>query len=154
MDPASSFRFFEPNLAVFYCERCCGTAPLGSASSDHRCRLVPHCASEVGAQQIGEAFAAGADGVLILGCVGRTCRAPLTDLAAFRHIHDGTTALHRLGLDPARLRRGWVTPREAPRVPALVTAFRRRLAALGPRREMEAPVPAGQPAPEATAAHV
>lgn len=154
MDPASSFRSFEPNLAVFYCERCCGSAPLGSGGGDHRCHLVPHCASQVEVQRIGEAFADGADGVLILGCVGRTCRAPLTDLAAFRNIHEGTMALHRLGLDPARLRRGWVTPREASRVPALVTAFRRRLVALGPRRELGASAPAAQPMSDATAAHV
>lgn len=145
MDPAPNFRVFEPNLAVFYCERCCGATPLGSLDSGQRCRLVPHCASEVGAQRIGEAFADGADGVLILGCVGRTCQTPLTDLAALRHIHEGTLALHRLGLDPARLRRAWITPREAPRVPAMVTVFRRRLAALGPRRERGASSPGEQP---------
>jgi F420-non-reducing hydrogenase iron-sulfur subunit len=154
MDPASSFRSFEPNLAVFYCERCCGATPLGSTGGDHRCHLVPQCASQVGAQRIGEAFADGADGVLILGCVGRACRAPLTDLAALRHLHEGTMALHRLGFDPARLRRGWITPREAPRVPALVTAFRRRLAALGPRREMGASAPAEQPMSGVTVAQV
>ena len=145
MDPASSFRFFEPQLTVFYCERCCGAAPLGLAGGGHRCRLIPGCAGQVGAELIGKAFAEGADGVLILGCVGRTYEAPLGDLAAFRHIHQGTMALHRLGLDPVRLRRSWVTPRDAARVPALINAFRRRLAVLGPRRPMSANPPAAQP---------
>lgn len=151
MGPASSFRFFEPHLTVFYCERCCGSAPLGHPGSGHSCHPVPCCAGQVGAQRISEAFAAGADGVLILGCVGRTCQAPLSNLSALRHIHDGTMALHRLGLDPARLRRAWITPREISRVPALVAAFRRRLATLGPRREMGAPVPAEQPVSQVTA---
>lgn len=144
MDAASSFRFFEPNLTVFYCERCCASAPLDMMGSGNRCHMVPGCASGVSGQRIGEAFADGADGVLVLGCVGRFCQDPLGDVAAFRHIHEGTMALHRLGLDPARLRRGWITPRDASRVPALITAYRRRLAALGPRRDMSGTAPAAQ----------
>ena len=138
MDPVSSFRFFEPNLTVFACERCCASVALDLMDSGNRCHLVPGCAGDVSGQRIGEAFAEGADGVLILGCVGRTCQAPLGEVEAFRHIHEGAMALHRLGLDPARLQRSWVTPREASRVPALIIAYRRRLAALGPRRALSA----------------
>jgi hypothetical protein len=102
MDPAPNYRFFEPHLTVFYCERCCDPASLDTTGGSNRAHLFPSCAGDVSGQRIGQAFADGADGVLILSCVGR----------------------------------GWITPREMSRVPALITAYRRRLAAMGARREL------------------
>ena len=93
MDPASTFRT-EPNLTVFYCDRCCGQSPTGTGVGAH-CRLVPCCAGQVDGRLIQDAFTAGADGVLVLGCLGQACCAPLGELAALRQIHEGTLALHR-----------------------------------------------------------
>lgn len=141
MDPAPNFRLHDPQVTVFICEHCCGQVPL-SHGLPVNCRLLRCCAGEVGAGRLREAFADGADGVLVLGCVGRHCCVPGDDMAAFIHIHEGTMALHRLGLNPVRLHRLWLTPREASGVMTQIVAFRRRLAALGPRRKSAtAPVP-------------
>lgn len=136
MDPASTPRFSEPSVTVFVCERCAGEAPL--APQGTWCRVHRGCVGEVDTPQIREAFETGADGVLILGCVGRACCVPRGDVSEFRHIHRASMVLAHMGLDATRLHREWITPRETPRLPALVAAFRRRVAALPPRHQASA----------------
>lgn len=151
MDATASSRRFEPVITIFHCEHGCGgvlTAPGVGGSS----RLVPCCAVDVDARRIREAFLEGADGVLILGCLGGACCMPRNDVEAFLHIHAGALALHRLGVDPARLQRNWMMPSEASRVPALVAAFRRRVVVLGPRFESRTPHPDPVPSPVPAAA--
>jgi coenzyme F420-reducing hydrogenase delta subunit len=131
MDPAATPRLSEPSITVFMCERCASDMPLAPAGT--WCRVHRGCIGEVDTPQIREAFATGADGVLILGCVGRQCSVPRGDVSEFRHIHRASMLLSHMGLDPTRLHREWVTPRETPRLPAIVAAFRRRVAALPPR---------------------
>ena len=132
MDPAADSRRHEPVITIFQCERCCATNPV-PPGADGCCRVFSCCAGNVGGERIREAFLEGADGVMILGCLGSRCCQPLGEVEAFRHIHEGNRALHRLGVDPSRLQRHWVTAREAARAAQLVAAFRRRLTSLGPR---------------------
>jgi coenzyme F420-reducing hydrogenase delta subunit len=146
MDPANCCRAGEPNLTIFHCDRCCGSAWSGPATAN--CRLVSCCTGEVGGDLIGDAFAAGAAGVLILGCLGSHCQSPQDDRTALMRIHESALAMHRLGVEPARLQRHWLTPHESARVPALVAAFRRRVAALGNLHDQRAQAPLTMPSPE------
>ncbi len=140
MDPATPHRICEPHLTVFHCEHCCPGIALAAGVGNH-CSLVPGSTGAVDAARLREAFLEHADGVLIIGCLRPSCCIPSNDVEAFLLIHDGARALHRLGVDPARLRRLWILPSEAHLVPGLITAFRRRLLALGPRCEARAPRP-------------
>lgn len=126
----------EPKLTVFFCERCCAlpSPPAGAT----RCHFVPSCANEVDATRLRDAYADGSDGVMILGCLGSACCGSPGEVEMFRRIHAGSLVLQQLGLEPARLRRHWLTTREAAGVPALVAAFRRRLLTLSARREARA----------------
>lgn len=136
MDPAAGYRGHELQITIFHCARCCGETAVAAG---HGCRVVDCCEAEVDGTRLAAAFLDGADGVLVLGCLGRSCRQPRGDVEAFRHLHEGALALRRLGVAPARLQRHWLTPREATRIPALLVAFRRRLHVLGPRPRMVAP---------------
>lgn len=133
MDPAANTWTNEPHLTVFYCDRCCEPLPSAACGGPH-CRFVSCCANEVDTVRLQDAYADGADGVLIVGCLGSACCAPPGEVEAFRRIHAASLVLQRLGLDPVRLRRAWVAPREAASVPALVAAYRRRLVTLSARR--------------------
>ncbi|MBM4129424.1 hydrogenase iron-sulfur subunit [bacterium] len=141
-DPGGGYRGHEPRITIFHCPRCCGQT---AAAAGHGCRLVECCETEVDGSRLAAAYLDGADGVLVLGCLGRACLKACGDLDAFRHIHDGTLALRQLGVEPARLQRRWLSPREAARIPAILVAFRRRLHVLGPRP----PRPAAPPPAEA-----
>ena len=133
MDPAANPRCSDPAITVFLCERCCGEVPLAPPGA--WCRVHRGCVGEVDTPQIRQAFEAGADGVLILGCVGRACNVPRGDVAEFRHLHRASVLVKHLGLEAVRLHREWIPPRDAPKLAGVVTAFRRRMAALPPRRQ-------------------
>lgn len=150
MDPAPNFRQHDPQVTVFICEHCIGQDPSRHVLPTN-CRLLRCCAGKVGVGILREAFADGADGVLVLGCVGPHCCVPKDDMAALLQIHEGTMALHCLGLDPVRLQRNWLTPREASGVVTQITAFRRRIINLGPRPQTAA---APEPLSVASAAGV
>ncbi len=134
MDAATNPSPSDPRLTVFYCQRCCGPQPAGACGGAHS-RFVEGCAADVDATRLEGAYADGADGVMVIGCLGSACRKREREVDAFLRIHAGTVVLRRLGLHPVRLRRHWLSPREAATVPALVTAFRRRLVTLNARRE-------------------
>lgn len=129
MDPAG-FRSPEPRITIFHCPECCGELAVAAG---HGCRMVECCAGSIDGPRLAAAFLEGADGVLVLGCLGRDCCVKQGDIEAFRQIHDGARALQRLGVAPARLQRVWLTRRESARIPALILSFRRRLHVLGPR---------------------
>ena len=143
MEPVAGIRGHDLHITIFHCPRCCGGT---AAAAGHGCRVVEACAAEVGGARLASAFDDGADGVLVLGCLGAACQRPRGDVEAFRHLHEGAVAISRLGVEPARLQRHWLTPREAMRIPAILVSFRRRLHVLGARTvaagSMPAPVPA------------
>ncbi len=140
MEPAAPNRPSEPHLTVFHCEHCCPGIALAAGAGNH-IRLIPGSTGKVDAARLREAFLEDTDGVLIIGCLKPSCCIPGNDVEAFLLIHDGAMALHRLGVDPARLRRVWLLPSEAHLVNGLITAFRRRVNALGPRFEARTPRP-------------
>lgn len=139
MDTAASYRGHELRITIFHCARCCGETAVAAG---HGCRVVDCCGAEVDGARLAAAFLDGADGVLVLGCLGGACLQPRGDVEEFRHLHEGALALRRLGVAPARLQRHWLTPRESTRIPALLVAFRRRLHVLGPRPQAAGPAPA------------
>lgn len=138
MDPAAVYRGHELQITIFHCSRCCGETAVAAG---HGCRVVDCCGAEVDGTRLAAAFLDGADGVLVLGCLGHACLQPRGDVEAFRHLHEGALALRRLGVAAARLQRHCLTPRESSRIPALLVAFRRRLHVLGPQPRMAARAP-------------
>jgi F420-non-reducing hydrogenase iron-sulfur subunit len=138
MDPAAGYRGHELRITIFHCSRCCGETAVAAG---HGCRVVDCCEAEIDGTRLAAAFLDGADGVLVLGCLGRACLQPRGDVEAFRQLHEGALALRRLGVVPARLQRHWLAPRESARIPALLVAFRRRLLVLGPRSQTPASTP-------------
>lgn len=140
MEASVTNRTNEPRLTVFHCEHCCPGIAL-AAGAGHHCCLVPGSTGVVDAARLREAFLEDNDAVLIIGCLRPSCCLPENDVDAFLHIHNAALALHRLGVDPARLRRLWLRPSEAHLAPGMIAAFRRRVIALGPRFEARAPRP-------------
>lgn len=150
MESAAGVRGHDLHITIFHCPRCCGGT---AAAAGHGCRLVEACWTEVDGARLASAFLDGADGVLVLGCLGGACLRPRGDVEAFHHLHQGAVALSRLGIEPARLQRHWLVPREAMRIPSLLVSFRRRLHVLGARHAANGTVATPIPAMSAAGAN-
>lgn len=115
MTPAGhdSSEVFEPQIAGFFCHTCC------SGTEDHpavdRENLPENlmdlkflCASMVEPSHLREAFAEGADGVLICGCLVGNCLNSSGNPEVLRSIHAATMTMQDLDISPDRIRREWV----------------------------------------------
>jgi coenzyme F420-reducing hydrogenase delta subunit len=127
-----------PRILVFFCEQCCGhKSSLANLSlqeiSDSLSSLHFKCAREVSTAQIRQGFAAGADGVLIFGCLVRSCASQNDNLAVLQSLYRNRIAVKNLGLEPERLREEWVVQGTTDCFEEVVADFVRQLAVLGPR---------------------
>lgn len=151
---------FEPKILAFFCNWCTYTAAdlagVSRMKYEPTTRVVRvMCSGRVDPQFVLDAFAHGADGVLIGGCHPGDC-----------HYVEGNTKLLRrfrmlrrlcadLGIEPERLRLEWISASEGERVQKVVNQMTEQIRALGPLRlperlsMLDAELdPAEEPAPE------
>lgn len=138
-----------PRILVFFCEQCCGhKSSLANLAlneiSDSLSSLHFKCARDVSTAQIRRGFAAGADGVLIFGCLVRSCASQSDNLAVLQSLYRNRLAVKNLGLEPDRLREEWVVQGTTDCFEDVVTDFVRQLTALGPRSATLLQTRAGQ----------
>lgn len=128
---------FEPRIVAFFCNWCtylaadlAGTSRLRYAPNIRVVRVM--CSGRVDPQFVLEAFARGADGVLIGGCHPGDCHYQEGNYKALRRYHLLRRMLAQLGVEPERFRLEWISASEGERLRAVVNDMVEKVRALGP----------------------
>jgi F420-non-reducing hydrogenase iron-sulfur subunit len=91
------------------------------------------CSGRVDPQFVLDAFAKGADGVLIGGCHPGDCHYQEGNYKALRRIELLRRLLRQAGIEEERFRLEWISAAEGERVKTVVNDMVEKLRALGPR---------------------
>ncbi len=126
-----------PRITLFACKSC-AKAPSTAGSlpsalteiSLHRVHFK--CARQVTGDDLRSAFASGADGVLLYGCLLHDCRTSTENLDILQSLYLHSLTLKKLGLAPARLREEWAAADTPDHLKSVVIDFANRLKMLGP----------------------
>jgi F420-non-reducing hydrogenase iron-sulfur subunit len=144
---------FEPNIVAFFCNWCTYTA--ADLAGVSRLKYAPNvrvvrlmCSGRVDPQFVLDAFAHGADGVLIGGCHPGDCHYQDGNYKTLRRVHLLRRMLADLGIEDGRFRLEWISASEGDKVRTAVNEMVERVRALGPLRRT---APAGRHVEEVTA---
>ena len=127
---------FEPKILGFLCRWCCDLPDLrGILETRHPPRF---CSTEVicscGANEflVLKAFAGGADGVLVGGCLAEECRYMRDSLSARKEIAALKPLLEAIGVSSERLRLEPSSPSESAMLAEKLGSFAQTIKQLGP----------------------
>jgi F420-non-reducing hydrogenase iron-sulfur subunit len=130
---------YEPKIVAFFCNWCtylaadlAGTSRMKYAPNTRVIRVM--CSGRVDPQFVLEAFAKGADGVLIGGCHPGDCHYQEGNYKALRRFHLLKRMLQEMGIEPERFRLEWISAAEGEKVRAVVNDMVAKLRTLGPLR--------------------
>ncbi len=128
---------FEPKIVAFFCNWCTYLASDLAGSS--RMKFPPNarvirvmCSGRVDPQFVLNAFANGADGVLIGGCHPGDCHYREGNYKALRRFRLLKRMIREMGIEEDRLRLEWISAAEAERVRAVMFDMIGKLKQLGP----------------------
>jgi F420-non-reducing hydrogenase iron-sulfur subunit len=128
---------WEPRIVAFFCNWCTYTA--ADLAGVSRMRHAPNlriirvmCSGRVDPQFVLEAFARGADGVLIGGCHFGDCHYVEGNYKAARRVRMLKRVLHEMGIEDERFRLEWISASEGEKVKLVVNDMVEQLRALGP----------------------
>jgi len=132
---------FEPRIVAFFCNWCtylaadlAGTSRMKYPANIRVIRLM--CSGRVDPQFVLEAFAQGADGVLIGGCHPGDCHYQEGNYKMLRRFHLLKRHLRQMGIEEDRFRLEWISAAEGDKVRSVVTDMVEKVRALGPLREL------------------
>jgi len=128
---------FEPKIVAFFCNWCtylaadlAGTSRLKYAPNARVIRVM--CSGRVDPQFVLDAFAKGADGVLIGGCHPGDCHYQEGNYKALRRFHLMKRLLTEMGIEEDRFRLEWISASEGEMVKAVMNDMVEKVRALGP----------------------
>jgi F420-non-reducing hydrogenase iron-sulfur subunit len=128
---------FEPRMVAFFCNWCtylaadlAGTSRMKYAPNLRVIRVM--CSGRVDPQFVMDAFARGADGVLIGGCHPGDCHYQEGNYKCLRRFHLLKRVVKEMGIDEERLRLEWISAAEADRLRHVVNDMVEKVRALGP----------------------
>jgi len=127
---------FEPKIVVFCCNwGACAEADLAGTS---RMKIKPYfrviramCSGRIEPTFVFQAFAQGADGVMIAGCHPGDCHYNSGNYKAMRRVMLLRNMLPQLGIEPERLKLEWISASEAPKFQSAVNGFIDEVTELG-----------------------
>ena len=154
--PTSGNGSWSPRIIAFFCNWCtytaadlAGVSRMKYASNTRTIRLM--CSGRVDPQFILEAFAGGADGVLIGGCHPNDCHSAEGNYKMLRRFELLKRMLKDLGIAEERFRREWISAAEGEKVKSVINDMVKKITVLGPLdlpgkfadwdREMTEPAP-------------
>jgi F420-non-reducing hydrogenase iron-sulfur subunit len=133
----SSPKTWQPRLVAFFCNWCtytaadlAGVSRLKYAANVRVIRLM--CSGRVDPQFILDAFAKGADGVLIGGCHPGDCHYVEGNYKTLRRFEMLKRLLREFGIEEARLRLEWISASEGEKVKTVVNSMVEQVRQLGP----------------------
>jgi F420-non-reducing hydrogenase iron-sulfur subunit len=128
---------WTPRIVAFFCNWCtytaadlAGVSRLKYASNIRVIRLM--CSGRVDPQFVLDAFARGADGVLIGGCHPGDCHYVEGNYKMLRRFQLLKRMLADLGIEANRLRLEWISAAEGEKVKRVVNEMTEQVKALGP----------------------
>ncbi len=128
---------FEPRIVAFFCNWCtylaadlAGTSRMKYAPNVRVIRLM--CSGRVDPQFVLDAFAQGADGVLIGGCHPGDCHYQEGNYKTLRRYHLLKRVLQQMGIEGERFRLEWISAAEGDRVRSAINDMVEKVRALGP----------------------
>jgi len=128
---------WEPRIVAFFCNWCtytaadlAGVSRMKYAANVRTIRLM--CSGRVDPQFVMDAFAKGADGVLIGGCHPGDCHYGEGNYKMLRRFRLLQRMLGDLGIEPERLRLEWISAAEGDKVKAVINDMVEKVRALGP----------------------
>lgn len=133
---------FEPNIVVFACNWCsyagmdlAGTSRIQYPSNLKVIRVM--CSGRINPVFILEAFASGADGVLVTGCHPGDCHYMSGNYKTRKRVMLLEKLLEQFGIEKGRLRLEWVSASEGERFASIAREFVEQIRKLGPNRILE-----------------
>jgi F420-non-reducing hydrogenase iron-sulfur subunit len=146
MKPPPPNGSWSPRIVAFFCNWCTYTA--ADLAGVSRLKYPPNirvirlmCSGRVDPQFVLDAFAKGADGVLIGGCHPGDCHYVEGNYKMLRRFEMIRRLVAEFGIDPVRLRLDWISASEGEKVRTVVTEMVAALTPLGalsmPRRFAE-----------------
>jgi heterodisulfide reductase subunit A len=137
---------FEPVIIGFLCNWCsyagadlAGVARLQYPAGFRPIRVM--CSGMIHPNYIMEAFAQGADGVMVMGCHPGECHYLQGNEKAAARAGVLSIVLPGHGIDPRRFELHWISSAEAAIFANMVTAFTLKLKALGPQEQPDEKLP-------------
>ncbi len=128
---------WTPRIVAFFCNWCTYTA--ADLAGVSRMKYAPNirvirvmCSGRVDPQFVLDAFAKGADGVLIGGCHPGDCHYSEGNYKCLRRYHLLKRMLADLGIEPDRLRLEWISAAEGEKVQRVVNEMVEQVTKLGP----------------------
>ena len=128
---------WEPRIVAFFCNWCTYTA--ADLAGVSRMKHAPNvriirvmCSGRVDPQFVLEAFARGADGVLIGGCHFGDCHYSEGNYKAARRVRMLKRVLQEMGIEDARFRLEWISASEGEKVGMVINDMVEEVRALGP----------------------
>ncbi|MFI5252163.1 MAG: hydrogenase iron-sulfur subunit [Bacteroidota bacterium] len=128
---------WQPKIVAFFCNWCTYTA--ADLAGVSRLRHAPNiriirlmCSGRVDPQFILDAFAKGADGVLVGGCHPGDCHYSEGNYKMLRRFHLLTRLLDKMGIEKDRFRLEWISASEGDKVKTVVNDMVARVTKLGP----------------------
>lgn len=128
---------WEPRIVAFFCNWCTYTA--ADLAGVSRLKYAPNariirvmCSGRVDPQFILDAFAKGADGVLIGGCHPGDCHYMEGNYKALRRMRLLNRMLRDMGIAEDRIRLEWISASEGERVRSVIDDMVKKVVALGP----------------------
>jgi F420-non-reducing hydrogenase iron-sulfur subunit len=136
---------YEPRIVGFFCNWCtylasdlAGTSRIKYAPNVRVVRVM--CSGRVDPQFVMDAFAKGADGVLIGGCHPGDCHYQQGNYNCLRRARLLKRMLAQLGIEEQRFRVEWISAAEGDRVRAVIDNMVEKLRPLGPLKLHSEPV--------------
>jgi F420-non-reducing hydrogenase iron-sulfur subunit len=128
---------WEPRIVAFFCNWCTYTA--ADLAGVSRLRHAPNariirvmCSGRLDPQFILEAFARGADGVLVGGCHPGDCHYMEGNYKALRRIRLLQRTMKDMGIQEDRFRLAWISASEGDKVKTTINEMTARVRELGP----------------------
>ena len=137
LPPMVEAQTFEPRIVAFFCNWCtylaadlAGTSRMKYAPNVRVVRVM--CSGRVDPQFVLDAFAHGADGVLIGGCHPGDCHYQEGNYKALRRYRLLKRMLGQMGIEEDRIRLEWISASEAERFRWVMNDMVEHVRTLGP----------------------
>lgn len=130
---------WSPRIVAFFCNWCTYTA--SDLAGVSRMRYAPStrvirvmCSGRIDPEFIMEAFAKGADGVLIGGCHPGDCHYSEGNYKCLRRYKLLQKYIEQMGIDKDRMRLEWISAAEGKKLQEVVNEMTETLRKLGPSK--------------------